>query len=239
MDIVYALGTGSHWDDNELRYSLRSIEKFLTGYDDIYIVGHCPHWVRNVLVLPFSDTPDRKEYSIASKVLVACGTKQISNNFIYMADDYVLLTEIDVREIHPYHIGQASAMYETKTGRNKEKAANLITAYPESLFYDIHQPFPYSKATFISVMKQLDWESRIYPLKSIYMAVAGIKKDHQYVSCDFKIKYPLTYSEIVQDIETRMYTEHNYSFAHGPKSLNDDMKRYLQHLLPHKSKFEK
>ena len=28
MDIVYCLGNGSKWDNNELRYSLRSVERY-------------------------------------------------------------------------------------------------------------------------------------------------------------------------------------------------------------------
>ena len=39
MDVVYILGKGSVWKDNEIRYSLRSIEKHLTGFDRVFIVG--------------------------------------------------------------------------------------------------------------------------------------------------------------------------------------------------------
>ena len=39
MDIVYIIGSGSKWQDNELRYSLRSIEKFGGNFGEVYIVG--------------------------------------------------------------------------------------------------------------------------------------------------------------------------------------------------------
>ncbi len=49
MDIVIALGTGSRWMDNELRYALRSIEKHLKGHTGrILLIGQRPKWVNKV-----------------------------------------------------------------------------------------------------------------------------------------------------------------------------------------------
>jgi hypothetical protein len=42
LDLVYTLGTGSQWQNNEIRYSIRSIIKNLTGYRNIYIIGETP-----------------------------------------------------------------------------------------------------------------------------------------------------------------------------------------------------
>jgi hypothetical protein len=55
MDLVYVLGSGSRWGDNELRYSLRSVEKHLKGYNNVYLVGDKPDWVRNVTHIPKQD----------------------------------------------------------------------------------------------------------------------------------------------------------------------------------------
>ena len=42
MDILYVVGTGSKWDNNELRYSLRSIDKYGINIDRVFIVGTKP-----------------------------------------------------------------------------------------------------------------------------------------------------------------------------------------------------
>ena len=48
IDVVIPLGTGSRWQDNELRYCLRSIEKNLSGVNEVVIVGEKPKWLTNV-----------------------------------------------------------------------------------------------------------------------------------------------------------------------------------------------
>jgi hypothetical protein len=45
LDLVYTLGTGSQWQNNEIRFSIRSIIKNLTGYRNIYIIGETPNFL--------------------------------------------------------------------------------------------------------------------------------------------------------------------------------------------------
>ena len=70
ISVVYPLGTGSKWQNNELRYSLRSLSK-ISGIGDVFIVGEKPDWVRNVIHIPCKDVPFRKEYSIYTKIMAA------------------------------------------------------------------------------------------------------------------------------------------------------------------------
>ena len=44
MDIVYILGNGSKFNNEEIRYSLRSLEKFV-NFDRVFIVGECPKFL--------------------------------------------------------------------------------------------------------------------------------------------------------------------------------------------------
>ena len=39
LDVVYVLGTGSSWDNNEIRFSIRSVLKNLPGIGRIIIIG--------------------------------------------------------------------------------------------------------------------------------------------------------------------------------------------------------
>jgi len=39
VDVVYPLSNGSHWDNNELRYSLRSLEKYALNLGRVFVVG--------------------------------------------------------------------------------------------------------------------------------------------------------------------------------------------------------
>ena len=46
VDLVYPLNKlCSHWRNQELRYSLRSVEKFVKNYRNIYIIGDKPKYL--------------------------------------------------------------------------------------------------------------------------------------------------------------------------------------------------
>ena len=47
IDVVYILGDGSKWGNNEIKYSLRSLEKYGKNIRDVYICGNKPYFVNN------------------------------------------------------------------------------------------------------------------------------------------------------------------------------------------------
>lgn len=57
IDLVYILGSGSQWRNNELRFSLRSVQKNLKGYRNIYIVGENPGFLKNTSPKPQIPSP--------------------------------------------------------------------------------------------------------------------------------------------------------------------------------------
>lgn len=234
MDIVYVLGTNSGWKDEELRYSLRSVEKFLTHYGNVFIVGECPSWVRNVLHLPWQDTLNRKEYSIMSKIKHACEQDFISKEFLYMADDYYFINQRRADGFVPTYGTTLKSALHGKVGKNAEKIRNLIDLYPEGLFFDMHQPFPIIRKKFIEAMNKLDWKNKDYSVKSAYIAASGFRGYSPYLVNDTKIKGEMDYDKLANYI--RIINE--CWFSSGPASLNDHFKRLLFNLFPNKSKFE-
>ena len=55
IDVVYVLGTGSNWDNNEIRFSLRSLAKNLKGMGRVFVVGERPAFLQNVIHIPAKD----------------------------------------------------------------------------------------------------------------------------------------------------------------------------------------
>lgn len=47
MDILYYIGSGSHHNNQELRYSLRALETHCKDIGDVWIVGNKPHFLNN------------------------------------------------------------------------------------------------------------------------------------------------------------------------------------------------
>lgn len=94
MNLVYLVRNGD--ENEELRTSLRSIEKYAPKHDGIVIVGYKPNWVSDkVLYIPTNQTC-RLEGWMNAKVnlLVACKSPLISDDFILMNDDFILTRPI-------------------------------------------------------------------------------------------------------------------------------------------------
>src|SRR6187397_2321209 len=98
MDLVYVLGSGSAWADNELRFSLRSL-KYLDQVDRIFIVGNCPPWVQNVEHVYFGDRFSCKEKNIMLKLAYACGHPDLSEHFLHLHDDHFCLAYQSAEDI--------------------------------------------------------------------------------------------------------------------------------------------
>lgn len=98
MDILYVVGKGSDWNNNELRYSLRSIAKNGRNIGRVFLVGYKPDFVSdNVIHIPCDDPYDRKHKNILHKVIYAIEHSDIAPHFLISSDDhyYVLPTDFD------------------------------------------------------------------------------------------------------------------------------------------------
>lgn len=97
VDVVYKMGHGSKHADSELRYSLRSLSKF-KDLGKVFIVGHKPHWVQNVIHIPAQDCYTKnKDANLINKVLLASIHQYISDQFLNMSDDQLFVGECSLQ----------------------------------------------------------------------------------------------------------------------------------------------
>jgi len=107
IDVVYPLGRGSKWGNAEIRYSLRSLEKYSLedGYR-VFVVGEkpaCLDW-KKVGHIPFTETK-AKEINILEKALAAAKDERVSDEFFFINDDYFFLNPFSMKEFPYYHKG--------------------------------------------------------------------------------------------------------------------------------------
>lgn len=96
MDILYVLGKGSKWDNNELRYSLRSIEKFGKNIGKVYVVGYNPGFLSDeVTFIDCQDKYNRKHKNILHCINYAINNSDIGDEFLYSSDDHFYIRETD------------------------------------------------------------------------------------------------------------------------------------------------
>lgn len=103
MDIVYLVGEGySKCKNNELRYSLRSIEKYGKNVDRVYVVGYCPDWLSDeVIKIPLGQEYLKhsgiieKHHNILKTILYVIDNTDIGEDFLISMDDHFYIKETD------------------------------------------------------------------------------------------------------------------------------------------------
>lgn len=194
-DIVYILGNGSKWNDNELRYSLRSLEKHFK-HGRVFIVGALPEWLQNVIHI---DVQDSFEYSdggkmrnAIKKIRAACKSEDISDSFVLMNDDFYFLK--DCPEIMPYSLGTVQDMID----RHRTKKGYYFNALRGTMHfiqrqgietpigYGIHYPIVYEKEKFLQMTVGIDMRQIAYSWRTIYgniFNIGNVKREDTKIHC--------------------------------------------------------
>jgi hypothetical protein len=177
IDIVYVLGTGSQWRNNEIRFSLRSIAKNLKGYGKIYIVGEDPGCVKNIIHIPYPDElgPTNADGNIIRKVLRACREPELSDKFLFINDDHLINKPVQILAIPAFHKGDMTT-YPDKFWKLNPWRKRLLLTRDELIrqglpanHYDCHTPILFNKARFPEIVSRFDYASGIgLCMKSLY-----------------------------------------------------------------------
>ena len=238
MDVVYLVGDGSPWHDNELKYSLRSLEKYTIGVDRVFIVGTKPYYLNdNVYHIPFEDDMSlNKERRIMEKLRFICGLPNISDQFLFVNDDHFFNKMVDIR-FYPYFYNRNIVeSYKDKERMSiynesqKNTFLHLSRMGLRTMNFDIHYPIRYDKSLFIEAMNEFDWTVPFaYTVKSIYSnyhQIEGSKID------DCKINEGIRGNDFLKKIK-------NWEmFSIGDKVLNREVKAAFEKLYQERSKFE-
>ncbi len=235
MDIVYVIGPGSDWKDNEIRYSLRSLNKHADKVDKIILIGHDPGFLSDVIHIKHPDPNLCKERNIMEKILRACDEPGISENFFLMHDDHFFLQDFSPAKYPFYYQGTLEEYYSkaNKFGKHSKAVLNTINVLKENklpgLMFNVHHPIVINKKKFKKVMKQYDWEiENGYAIKSLYCNTLSIEGTP---TTDCKIKKWLPMEEINKALDGKPF------FSLG-NAFSQDMRTFLEKTYPEKSPWE-
>lgn len=112
MDILYLVGKGSKCNDWELRFSLRSIEKYGKNVGRIFVVGYCPEWLSDEVIkiekpIINSIGNSDKNKNIYRDLLYAVENSDIGVNdngeFLISMDDHFYCRETDFNN-YPFYV---------------------------------------------------------------------------------------------------------------------------------------
>lgn len=244
MDILYCLGEGSKWNNNELRYSLRSLEKFGKNVGNIYVVGYNPGILSDKVT--FIDCPnkyDRKQKNILQAVVYAVEHSNIEEEFLYSSDDHFYIRETDFNNYPYFYKGELIAKV---SNENRFKKYFLSLVETRILLKKYNLPYynfsQHGNTHFtregIKRAKQIIEESyhtrygcepTCIVLNTIYSysPFEIIKRD------DLKIKNLKDKEDLIIKIGNREV------FSISDMAIEKGVKEYLEQLFPEKSIYEK
>lgn len=188
-DLVYILGTGSQWNNNEIRYSMRSVEKNVP-HRNIVIVGYLPRFARNVVHVPCRDPYRNKLQNSIHKTAKIVKEKRISERFAIMNDDFFFLKPLE--KILNFYKGSMAEMirtHPTKNGYYFEAAKRTRDMLKEKGIvpkdYSLHYPMILEKRKVARILSMFDHRAEGYLFRTVY---ANYYNLGGYVRKDSKVK---------------------------------------------------
>ena len=242
-DIVYPIGSGSAWNDSELRYSLRAIVKNLTGYRHIVIVGRLPDFIdkKQVIHIAADDPlPSNADGNIALKVLKACNHKRVSDDFLFINDDHIINKPMNVSDIGFYHKGDmaeypAGFWHQGLHRQRLKRTFEVLKQKGHTTFhFDIHTPIRINKKLFTEIVPTFNFKSDIgYTMKSIYANAAVPDEQKENVG---GLKTKLFKHKSLAILQETFSRAHYVSY--NDFGLNGALKYHLALTFPQISKYE-
>ena len=213
----------SRWQDQEVKYALRGVEKYLTGVRNVVIIGDMPAKITGVIHIPHpADTRiPWKEKNIYERIRLACEDERVSDRFLYMNDDHFLLSEYEAAGFPGYYSEwpNHNGAYQHTLNNSREICTR---------FYDVHCPMLISKQRFIATVGALDWNKKFgYCMKSVY--AKGLPGE-EYPGMKIREQNPI-------GVLRRMVAGRKW-FSVCDQSRGPELERLLNELYPVKSKYE-
>ena len=254
MDILYVVGTGSKWQNNELRYSLRSIDRFGRNVGRVYIATeHLPFFINpeKVVHYPIRDLGKIKHLNIMDKIEGVMQHTDIGDDFLLSSDDHFYIRETDFDDYPLYYKGEIeNRRDDSEYWRSLRDTKHLLQINGLSVFAtnphcNTHFNRPlYERYKWLiaegkrlaycaEVMKegkQLRYGAEVNCLMGNLMIATGVEPV-QYD--DIKIKS----FKNREDLLRQLCDTHCFSIYDS--ALNCGIKEYLREMFPNKSRWEK
>ena len=233
MDIVYICRDG---DNEELRYSIRSVMANLP-HDNIWVVGGKPRWYSgNHISVPQNWT---KYENARNNMRAIVDSKEISDNFILMNDDFYVVKE--TKRLGTYHGGNINKRLEElkiRYGRSSYLTLLMNTIkFVRShgrrtiLDYALHIPFKMNKEKLRPILDHhVSWRVAYGNINKI-----GGREVRLYKGETLDVKLYLVRGQLKSvgknTLSDRFWSSHDESFHF--------MLPKLQELFPEPSPYEK
>lgn len=157
-DIVYILKNTQ--ENEEFRYSLRSLIKNAKNYGKVITIGGLPNKIKTDLNIPLKQVGKTKYDRVNITFKEICLNPAISDNFVLMNDDFFIMQELDISKIPNYYRCSIKEYLEILTrdransdysGRLAKAAMALDMLKYDTKCYELHVPILLNKHKLLEV----------------------------------------------------------------------------------------
>lgn len=252
MDIVYIIGTGSKWQNNELRYSLRSIAKFGANLGEVYIVGDdLPHFVNpySVTFIKACDiTTNKPALNVYYKLCRLFKLTKVER-FLLSSDDHFLHHPVDFDKWPLFYKGKEMPKYNSRGVGDKRYTKTMADTrtFMEQYALDLR----YWEGHINKLYDRAVWEDLHNPVFGEGFAKAMLGTEYG-ISCNSPMaalmhrKYPELLTWYRKDIKLKHLNSdedwdlisNDIAFSIYDSAIDNGVAAYLKELFPFKSRFE-
>lgn len=239
IDVVYKLGSGSEYNNIELRYSLRSLSNFIP-LRNVYVVGYKPDWIQNIIHISAEDCyTTNKDANLINKLLLATIDPNLSEEFVNMSDDQVFLKECTYEDLsiplidnkHYLENNRRLGKWQNRLMRTRDKLKSLNL--PSDCF-EAHVPYLLSKNNYASILFKYDYGfDKGYCGNTLYFNTLKKKGKEIDANSLARIVDPIVKKETIYEI-----CDNKQFLNYTDKAINDNLLLYLQNKFSAKSKYE-
>ena len=149
-DIIYPVRPGDN--NEELRYSLRSLTTNYPHHGNVWIVGHKPSWVTGANYIP-GNNANSPQANLWHNIHTACRHPDISDNIVVMNDDFYITQPVDkIPVLYRGTLADHIKLPRVQRGEQwwRESLKTTLAALREHghanpLSYELHTPYPCDK----------------------------------------------------------------------------------------------
>ena len=263
MKLFIPYGGKEDWND-DLRYALRSLDKYFEPIEDIVYSSKLPTWLTNCESLQISklypkklenkyNTRKYEQWFDSLNKLRAFANNITDEKFIYTYDDIILLREATRKEIIHYPQERVIPRHKVRLSRSRH-GETILSAMSKCnndyLFnYETHTPRIYETQKLKDLFKKYPLEKEVIPysIATLYFNFYGNGKEKELIHInDYKVGFygkpnqgngamPESTGEIDELVKNKIWL--NYSYA-GLMYKGGVLKNWLELNYQDKSKYE-
>lgn len=226
MDVLYTLGTGSLYENQEIKQSVKLLRKHVK-FDRLWIIGECVFKLGiNYNFIPFKDQLTRTN-NVFRKIVEVCENYDISEDFLYMMDDVFILKDIDIDNYPLYHSGELK-YYDILDSYKRELMNTknfLLKNNKPTLDFGVHCPIVYNKKKIMKIdsfyWKEVNEKNNQLNPRILY---GNYTNGNKVFTRDCKLvrDYPM------EELKTMLKDKEWFSI--GSRSYQGNIKKYIEEL---------